>query len=157
MSALKERGILPDRTAAAPGRRAWSRPVTFILLAAVLILTVMVRQPAYTRAGAAAAADPDTVRDREGVPYYAELDGYYHARMADEIAKKGVFGTSLVSGERWDFQSFAPEGRSADYQAGIVYMAVGLWRFLRLFGDISLHWVDYYISCLFAGPVNIQQ
>ena len=112
----------------------------------VMFLAVFVRVPHYT------ADQPADLIDRDGLPYFSEMDAYYHVRMADEVAENGVYGLTVnENGERWDPLRYAPDGKTARYHEGIVRVSVALWRFLRHFSRVDLHTVDYYLSCLFAA------
>ena len=111
-----------------------------------MFLAVFVRVPHYT------ADQPADLIDRDGLPYFSEMDAYYHVRMADEVAENGVYGLTVnENGERWDPLRYAPDGKTARYHEGIVRVSVALWRLLRHFSRVDLHKVDYYLSCLFAA------
>ena len=126
-----------------------TRAITIFALVLIAFFAVFVRVPHCT--DMAVGELPGNRTDKYGVPYFIELDGYYHVRMADEIAKTGSYGTpSEVTGEPWDGIRFYPEGRSAVYESGMVWMDVLIWRFLSLFGDIDLHIVDFWFSALSA-------
>lgn len=124
--------------------------LTVSVLGLVMILTWLVRLPGFFGGGGSSIREPFI--DKEGLSYLNQMDGYYHLRMADEIALKGHFGTEdEVTGERMDFLRFAPEGRSASYHAGIIYISVGIWKILRAFSGVTLHEVAFYLSCFFSS------
>ena len=115
-----------------------------------MILAFMIRFPAC--AGLSGKDLPDVFTDGKGLPYFNQMDAYYHLRMAEDIAEKGVFGElNEETGERTDPLRFSPEGTSASYHAGIVYAAVWIWRFLKRFFDADLQVIAFDLSCLFAA------
>ena len=103
-------------------------------------------------APAAVSGEKAAVRDaymrEDGLPYLTDMDSYYHVRLVDNYLNKGTLGDSVnEDGAPWDTRSFYPEGRSAAYQPGIVYLTSSLWR---IFGG-SLYAIEYYLAALMAA------
>lgn len=140
MSNIREKGkVLSWRT----------RALTIAALVLIAFFAVFVRLPHCS--GMKVGELPDNCTDKYGHPYVIEADGYFHVRIADEIAEKGSFGT-YVEGkdEAWDVLRMYPEGRSAKYETGMIWIAVLIWRFLGLFGEPDLHAVEFWFSALSA-------
>ena len=116
----------------------------------MMALAVLVRLPDLT--GTFDEVRVLSFTDKNDLPFYSQHDAYYHLRMGDEIAEKGVFGEwDEKRGQRVDSLRFAPERMPAKYHDGIVRIAVWIWKVLSRFSDISLHEVSYYLSCVFAA------
>lgn len=139
-------------------RDGWLRRALVICaLAAIALLALLVRTPRYADPTTDPGSDPTALEryaiayptnrvDRSGLPFFMEQDAYYHLRMADDIAAHGSFGTPAgPEGATWDDLRHAPEGLNADYHAGIIHVAVGLWRVLGAFG-VDLHTVCFWLS-----------
>ena len=146
------------------------------LLSAVLcvclamMLAVLVRMPPVFSVHR--LEHTDSLIDKDGLPYFLSPDAYYHARMGEEIAQKGFFGSvpaatgtrtdgktseekdlEASSEERMDMLSFAPEGHPAVHEDGMVRTAVAIYKVFNLLTgrSVSLHTVEYYLSCVFAA------
>lgn len=90
--------------------------------------------------------------DEEGTPYLTDLDSYYHVRLVNNFLKNRMLGDSYTKdGTPRDTLSYYPEGRSAAYQPGIVYLTV---LFYRLFGG-SLNALEYRIGAFVAALAAI--
>ena len=126
-----------------------TRALTIAALVLIAFFAVFVRLPHCS--GMKLGELPGNCTDKYGRPYLNEVDGYFHARIADDIAEKGSFGT-YVEGkdEPWDVLRLYPEGRSAKYETGMIWIAVSIWRFLGLFGDPGLYAVEFWFSALSA-------
>jgi dolichyl-diphosphooligosaccharide--protein glycosyltransferase len=61
-----------------------------------------------------------------------------------------IADTESVDGEPWDTHSFYPEGRSAAYEPGIVYLTVALWKVFNLSTPIDVSRVEFYLSGFMA-------
>lgn len=127
--------------------RAKGLLIHLVCILAVMITAVLVRTPP-----AAFSGDPESVREaytaENGVPYLTDLDSYYHVRLVDNYLNNGTLGDSFFEdGTPRDSRSYYPEGRSAEYQPGIVWLTAGAWR---LFGG-SLDALEYRISAFFAA------
>ena len=90
--------------------------------------------------------------DEEGLPYLTDMDSYYHARRVDEYIENEYIGNMLTDeGELWDTRSFYPEGRTAEYQPGIVYLTTALWRFANVFGSSRIRLVEFVLPALMSA------
>ena len=114
----------------------------------VMVLSVLVRVPHSL--GISSRPLPDSRIDQYGLAYFNQMDAYFHVRIADELDETGVYGVINENGESVDMLRSAPDGRSTSYQMGIIYTALALGRMLEPFG-VELHWVYYWMSCLFAA------
>ncbi len=126
------------------------------LLHLLCILTVMA-SAVFVRAPAAYLAEaPAELRaiyySEGGVPYLTDLDSYYHARLVENDLTYGSLGdTTDTEGHPWDSLRYTPEGRSADYQPGIVHMTELLWRICSLFGSKSLERAEFVLPVVMSA------
>ena len=74
--------------------------------------------------------------DSSGLPYFSEMDSYFYLRLTEGYVDHGFVGDKLVNGSGWDMHRAAPDGRPADYESGIIYVA----SWLHDFVNNSLHW-----------------
>ncbi len=122
-----------------------------ILLAVVVVLTALaVRVPSLFLIGIQKEYE-DTFVDDSGLPYFTDPDSYYHIRLVDTMLKTGKIADTISSeGEPWDTHSYYPEGRSAVYQPGIIYLTIGLWKLFNLSVPLDISRVEFYMSGLMA-------
>lgn len=125
--------------------------VNIACVLAVMALAVLVRFPSALLLG----LSPDeqaAYTTEQGVPYLIDMDSYYHVRIVDNDLDHGSMGTSFrEDGTSWDTQSFYPEGRSAEYQPGIVWVTEATWGVARTLFGASLHQVEYCLAALMAA------
>lgn len=116
----------------------------------------MIRLPALM-VSSVSAGERDCYRDSAGRLYFTEMDSYYHVRLAENYADHGSLGNSTDDeGRPWDDMSYAPDGRSADYQPAIVMISIFLWKILGLFVKLPVSsvcfWTGAVVSVLAAIP-----
>ena len=93
----------------------------------------------------------EMMTDENGLPYLTDMDSYYHVRLLDNCLSKGSFGDLVKEdGTPWDLHSFAPEGRSADYQPGIIWTAALAHRLLGIGTDVLAYKLMAFLSALAA-------
>lgn len=99
-----------------------------LLITAVIATAVFVRSASYSFT----KNDDSTVAsltDERGLPYLTDLDSYYHVRLVSRYIESGTLGDEVNDeGKQWDLHSYAPEGRSAEYQPGIIWITAALWK-----------------------------
>ena len=122
------------------------------LACALCALAVMAAAFLVRTGSAAMAGSPEETRaaftDEDGVPYLTDMDSYYHVRLVDQFLKNGRLGDGVSEdGRAWDLHSFYPEGRSADYEPGIVWLTAGVWRALG--GSLSL--LEYRLAAVVSA------
>ena len=123
------------------------------VLAALLVMTlaVVVRLPAVS-VGSANDLIRDAYQDEAGRTYLPEADAYYHVRLAENLAASGSLGDSYApDGTPMDSLRNVPEGRSVDYQPGLMVTDVAVWRVLNAFVPIELFDVGYWMPCAMAA------
>ena len=122
-------------------------------LCAFLSMTasVFVRLPSALQPGISADLR-EALTDEEQHLYLTDPDSYYHARLVRNDLSNGHFGTlRLENGSGWDTLSYYPEGRSADYQPGLIRLTEWIWKPLhRLFGT-NLYDVEFILSVLLSA------
>ena len=122
-----------------------------IMLAVVVMLfALFVRLPSAFVLGVSDEAK-EAYTDETGLPYFTDPDSYYHVRLVDTMLKTGRIGDTVSEdGEPWDMHSFYPEGRSAVYQPGIVYLTIGLWKLFNLSAPLDISRVEFYLPGIMA-------
>jgi len=128
-------------------RRKWGKfllPILLILLA--MAAALFVRLPsAHVTTGS-----PETdaaYTGKNGLRYMTDPDSYYHVRLVDNQLSRGHFGTkTLNDGTSWDTRSFWPEGRSADYQPGIVFLTIWVWKAAHALFGTDLYTVEWALA-----------
>lgn len=122
-----------------------------ILLAIVAaVIALLVRMPtAYLIT--ASEEKENAYTDDTGLPYFTDPDSYYHVRLVDNVLKTGMIADKKnFEGEPWDMHSYYPEGRSAVYQPGIVYLTIALWKIFNLSVPMDISRVEFYLSGFMA-------
>ena len=90
----------------------------------------------------------DALTEEDGLPYLTDMDSYYHVRLLDNYLSKGMFGDVIKEdGTVWDLHSFSPEGRSAEYQPGIIWTTA----FVHRLSGISLRILEYRLMAFLAA------
>lgn len=121
-----------------------------VFLLAILCLVSFIR----FQAGELAAIQPDqrnVFQDPNGLPYFTEMDSYYNLRMTQDLLDHGHFGNIIKpDGTPWDTLSYAPDGRSADYEPMIAYVTIFLYKIANMFTNMSLTEVAFYASVIIA-------
>lgn len=126
--------------------------ITVICALAVMAAAVAVRLPAVRLSGLSGEMR-DAYLTEEGLPYLTDPDSYYHTRITDNRITYGSLSSSRTeSGILWDTQSNYPEGRSADYQPGIVRVTEAVWKIARtLFRSDDLYAAEYWLPAIMAA------
>ena len=120
--------------------------IQILCIIAVMAAAVLVRLPSASVSNASPGAVDAYTRD-DGRRYMSELDSYYHVRLVDNQLTWGRFGkTALDDGTAWDTQSFWPEGRSAEYQPGIVWLTIGAWKAVNAVFSTDLYTVEWALA-----------
>ena len=130
-----------------------TRPLWLKILCAVLVMAaaVLVRLPSALQS----ELSPDlrrAVTDEEQRLYLTDPDSYYHARLVRNDLANGHFGTVLLEdGRSWDTLSFYPEGRSADYQPGLIRLTEWIHKPLHAVFGTSLYDVEFSLSAVLSA------
>ena len=135
-------------------KRKQSKWIPILCVLAVMAAAVLVRLPAARLSGLSGETR-DAYMSEEGLPYLTDPDSYYHARIVENDLTYGSLSASRAEdGRLWDTQSRYPEGRSAEYQKGIVYAAEAVWKVSRLFGGTvysASFWLPAVMGALAAA------
>ena len=110
-----------------------------IVIALLLVLTVFAIRAETINLGG--ISDPDMkalYQDDSGMPYFTELDSYYNYRLTENYLKTGHLGDTQINGTDWDSLSTSPHGREANYQPVIIVLAAWVYKFVNMFGNVSL-------------------
>ena len=107
---------------------------------------------------------PDDIKadymDPTGLPYFSEMDSYYHLRLTESYVETGILGDEVINGTQMDMHRNAPDGRAWDYTPGIIYLTAFLHDFANKYlGDYSVKevafWAGAFISTLAVIPAFI--
>jgi len=130
-----------------------TRSLWLNILCAVLVMAaaVLVRLPSAFQSGLSPELR-QTLTDEEQHLYLTDPDSYYHARLVRNDLANGHFGTvRLEDGTSWDTLSFYPEGRSAEYQPGLIRLTEWIQKPLhKLFGT-NLYDVEFSLSVVLSA------
>ena len=118
--------------------------IHIVLVVFVMILAVWVRARGTGETDQSAR---ESYTDDDGVPYFTDMDSYYHVRLVDNYLNGTGLGDSEKDGKAWDSIRFYPEGQSAEYPPGIVMVTSFVWK---IFGG-SLRSLEFKISAYFAA------
>lgn len=119
------------------------------------LLSVVVRLPSAEPYGASNKERTAYTTDT-GTPYFTDQDSYYHVRLVQNHMTSGVFGDTVVDGQTsWDTKSFWPEGRSAAYPPGIVWLTEAAWGVLHAYAGVSLERMEFCIPVLASSLVAL--
>lgn len=98
-------------------------------------------------------------QDQSGQPYFSEMDSYYNYRFTQDYLDHGYLGDAIVNGTQWDYHSYYPEGRSAEYPPLIVYITAFVYKLLNLFTTVPLTtvciWIAPFIASLCVIPAYL--
>ena len=98
--------------------------------------------------------------DSSGLPYFSEMDSYYHLRLTESYVETGLLGDEIINGTQMDMHRNAPDGRPWDYTPGIIYLTSYLYDLANQYlGDYSVKevafWAGAIISTLAVIPAFI--
>ena len=120
--------------------------IQILCVIAVMAAALLVRLPSASVSNASPGV-LDAYTREDGRRYMTELDSYYHIRLVDNQLAYGRFGKTVSEdGTAWDSQSFWPEGRSADYQPGIVWLTIGIWKAANALFGTDLYTVEWLLA-----------
>ena len=143
----RENSMGTERNSGGKTGRAAVFCIHFFCILAVMAAAVLVRLPSALYDGNKAGVK-EAYTDEAGIPYLTDLDSYYHTRLVRNYLENGTLGdTKLEDGTAWDSLRFYPEGSSANYQPGIVWLTAGIWR---IFGG-SLEELEFRLVAVFAA------
>ncbi|MDD3985368.1 MAG: STT3 domain-containing protein, partial [Methanobacterium sp.] len=94
-------------------------------------------------------------QDPSGIPYFSEMDSYYHLRLTSDLMDHGYLGDKF-NGSQWDLHSSYPPGKSANYPPLIGYLAEIGYIITNLFVKVPLvavcFWMGAFIASLAVIP-----
>ncbi len=90
-------------------------------------------------------------QDESGLPYFSEMDSYYNYRLTKNFLDHGYLGDKIINGTDWDLHSYYPPGRAVDYPPLIVYFTAFFYKFINLFGAVSLTTVCFWMAAFVAS------
>ena len=123
-----------------------------VVIAILLVLVVFAVRAETINLGG--ISDPEMkalYQDESGMPYFTELDSYYNYRLTQNYLKTGHLGDTQINGSDWDSLSTSPNGRKADYEPVIVVLAASTYRFVNMFGNVSLTQVAFWLGPVIAS------
>ncbi|MCL2687784.1 MAG: dolichyl-diphosphooligosaccharide--protein glycosyltransferase subunit STT3 [Methanobrevibacter sp.] len=131
-------------------QKIWAVLKVVVFILAIVCLVSLLR----FQAAELSAISPDQrgyFQDSNGLPYFTELDSYYNLRMTQDLINNGHFGSMVKpDGTPWDTLSYAPDGRSADYEPLLPYTTALFYRLVNMFLDMDLREVAFYLPAIIA-------
>ena len=134
-----------------------SKKKIFVLILHILCALFVMGLAVYVRSESSAflrEEDEELIEvltDENGLPYLTELDSYYHLRLLRNYLSNGRFGDIVKEdGSQWDLHSFAPEGRSADYQPCIILTSAAAQRITGLSPEETAYYIMAFLSAFSA-------
>ncbi len=129
-----------------------------IITAVILLLLIVSLIPRVLFHCKDMSLGDDFLDSETGLPYFAEMDSYYHVRMTKDIALYGHPGDTMKDGAPWDSFSYAPGGRNtSDYKPLLAYLTIAANRLISVFTSQSLeqtaYWMSTFLSVLVVIPV----
>jgi len=131
---------------------------TVIIAAVILFLLIVSVFPRVLFHCEDMSLGDDFLDSETGLPYFVEMDSYYHLRMTRDIALYGHPGDTMKDGVPWDSLRYAPVGRNtSDYKPLLAYLTIAANRLISVFTSQSLeqtaYWMSTFLSVLVVIPV----
>ncbi len=99
------------------------------------------------------------LQDKNGIPYFNEMDSYYNYRMTQDYINHGYLGDIMVNGSSWDLHSYYPSGRPAVYPPLIAYITAFTYNLMNFFANMPLNkftmWLTPFIASLAVIPAYL--
>ncbi len=132
-------------------QRGRSVLILFICIISVMAAAVIVRLPSSALPNVS-EENRNSYINENGLPYLIDPDSYYHVRLTDNYLNYGTLGDGVdENGMEWDTKSFYPEGRSAEYQPGIIVLTSFVWRILNPVFGTELYMVEFWIAACMSA------
>jgi len=125
-----------------------------IIIALVLIAFVL-RAQTYNMS-AFPQETKEMFTDSDGLPYFSEMDSYYHLRLLENFVDHGYFGDTIVNNSQWDNHRISPDGVEFSYPPMIFYVTLFFYKIVSLiFHGIPIKFVAYWTGALMGSLVVI--
>jgi dolichyl-diphosphooligosaccharide--protein glycosyltransferase len=131
------------------------------ILKSILIVVILVgiaftlRAQTYNVGGAQSPEVKEMFTDSDGLPYFSEMDSYYHLRLVEDFVKNGYFGDTIINNTAWDEHRLSPYGVAFTYQPMIFYVTLFFYKIVSLiFHNIPIKFVAYWIGA-FIGSLTV--
>ncbi|MDR2873966.1 MAG: glycosyltransferase family 39 protein [Methanobrevibacter sp.] len=127
------------------------------ILKSVLIVVILVSIAFTIRAQTYnVGTDSPEVRgmftDSDGLPYFSEMDSYYHLRLVEDIVNHGYLGDTVINNSVWDEHRLSPDGIAFNYQPMIFYVTLLFFKIVSLiFANIPIKFVAYWTGALLGS------
>lgn len=124
--------------------------ITIICISFIFLLGFLIRLDSVNLYD---SNNKDFYQDSAKLPYFFELDSYYHYRLAKNFITHGYLGDKKVDGIEWDLHSYYPPGVPMDYPPLIIYLSAFIYYLINLFAEIPLLTVVFWIPA-FIAPLS---
>jgi dolichyl-diphosphooligosaccharide--protein glycosyltransferase len=89
--------------------------------------------------------------DKNGFPYFSEIDSYYNYRLTQDYINHGYLGDTVINGTSWDLHSYYPSGRSAEYPPFLIYITAFAYNLVNSFANVPLNGIAVCLAPFIAS------
>lgn len=122
----------------------------------VLVLFAFVLRAQTYNMGALSQEAKDVFTDSDGLPYFSEMDSYFHLRLVENLLNHGHIGDVIVNNSQWDNHRLSPDGTNiSSYPPMIFYVTLFFYKLASLiFHDLPIKFVAYWTGA-FVGSLAV--
>ena len=125
--------------------------ITLLCAVAVVAAAVCVRLPAASLSRLS-EEQRAVCTNESGLPYMTDPDSFFYARVTDSMLDDETCNpVQAENGVLQDTQSYYPEGRTSEYQPGIVWMTNVVRSVMGLFSGADLYTAEYWLPAIMAA------
>ncbi|MDR3223325.1 MAG: dolichyl-diphosphooligosaccharide--protein glycosyltransferase subunit STT3 [Methanobrevibacter sp.] len=125
------------------------------IIVALVLIAFVLRAQTYDMS-AFPQETKEIFTDSDGLPYFSEMDSYYHLRLIENFVDHGYFGDTIVNNSQWDNHRLSPDGIEYSYQPMIFYVTLLFYNLVNLiFHGIPIKFVAYWTGAILGSLVVI--
>ncbi|MDR1820607.1 MAG: dolichyl-diphosphooligosaccharide--protein glycosyltransferase subunit STT3 [Methanobrevibacter sp.] len=129
---------------------------TFGIIAVLVLFSFVLRAQTYTTMEAQSPDIKAMYVDSDGLPYFTEMDSYYHLRLLENLNDNGHLGDTVINNTQWDEHRNSPDGKSAEYTPMIFYVTLFFYKILSLiFHNLPIKFVAYWTGAILGSLVVV--
>ncbi|MDR2830263.1 MAG: glycosyltransferase family 39 protein [Methanobrevibacter sp.] len=128
---------------------------TIGIIAVLVLFSFVLRAQTYNM-GSLPQEYKDVYTDSDGLPYFTEMDSYYHLRLVENLINHGHIGDTIVNNSQMDMHRISPDGVNTSYPPMIFLVTVFFYKLASLiFHDIPIKFVAYWLGAFIGSLVVI--
>ncbi|MDR2624621.1 MAG: dolichyl-diphosphooligosaccharide--protein glycosyltransferase subunit STT3 [Methanobrevibacter sp.] len=128
---------------------------TIGIIAVLVLFSFLLRAQTYNM-GAVPQDARDMYTDSDGLPYFSEMDSYYHLRLIENLVDHGHLGDTVINNSQWDNHRLSPDGIDINYPSMIFYVTLLFYKLVSLiFNGIPVKFVAYWTGAFISSFVVI--